>query len=225
MARKERVVVPGLPHHVTQRGSRRQRTFLKAGDEELYLDLLSWCAAQWGVVLWAYCVMPNHVHHVAIPERLDSLALTFGVAHARYSRIINRRESWCGHLWQERFFSTPMDARHTQNACRYVLQNPVRAGLVAHPSDWPHSSVNQHLGLERPIPRLDLRALETRVEDWDAFLGTELASVEIEKVRRSTHHGWPYGSEGFVAALEKRFGKRLRPGRSGRPSKKDDGGP
>jgi putative transposase len=135
MARMPRVVVPEYPHHVTQRGARRQRTFFSAADYKTYLQLLAAAKADAGAEFWAYCLMPNHVHHVIVPSRQDSLAALFSAAHRRYTRHINFREDWRGHLWQERFHSFVMDERYLMATVRYVELNPVRAGLCEQPQD------------------------------------------------------------------------------------------
>ncbi len=111
MARLARVVVPGVPHHVTQRGNRRQATFFNEEDYAAYLALLGeWCG-RCGVAVWAYCLMPNHVHLIVVPESEDGLRRGLGEAHRRYTRRINFREGWRGHLWQG--FSTPRGSRNS----------------------------------------------------------------------------------------------------------------
>ena len=112
MARLARVVAPGLPHHVTQRGNRRQDTFFGADDYAAYREIMAeWCA-RYGVDIWAYCLMPNHVHLVAVPDSVEGLRRAIGEAHRRYTRRVNAREDWTGHLWQGRFASYPMDESH-----------------------------------------------------------------------------------------------------------------
>ena len=96
MARIARVVVPGIPHHVTQRGNRRQRTFFNESDYRAYIDLMAECCSRQGVEVWAYCLMPNHVHVVAVPSTKKSLRLAIGEAHRRYTKRINAREGWTG---------------------------------------------------------------------------------------------------------------------------------
>src|SRR5210317_374899 len=129
MARMPRLVIPHYPHHVTQRGVRRQKTFFSDADYKTYLDLLATAKDGVGADIWAYCLMPNHVHHVIVPGKEDSLAALFSDAHRRYTRRINFREGWRGHLWQERFHSFVMDERHLNATVRYVELNPVAAGL------------------------------------------------------------------------------------------------
>ena len=130
MARLARVVVPGLPHHITQRGNRRQQTFFCDEDYRSYLELMGqWCGAH-QVEIWAYCLMPDHVHLIAVPQSADGLRRAVGEAHRRYTRMVNFREGWRGHLWQGRFASFVLDERYLLTAARYVELNPVRAGLI-----------------------------------------------------------------------------------------------
>ena len=148
MARISRAVVPDTPHHITQRGNRRQQTFFSDADYDTYVGLMHrWCA-HYGVEIWAYCLMPNHVHLVAVPEREDSLAQAIGEAHRRYTRFVNEREGWRGHLWQGRFTSYVMDERYLLACARYVETNPVRANLATQPAEWRWSSARAHLSTE-----------------------------------------------------------------------------
>ncbi len=136
MARLPRVVAPGVPHHVTQRGNRGQQTFFEADDFRLYLELMAeWCAAR-GVEIWAYCLMPNHVHLIAVPETEDALRRAIGEAHRRYTQAVNRRQGWTGHLWQGRFASFAMDEPNLLTAARHVELNPVRARLTVGAGDY-----------------------------------------------------------------------------------------
>jgi putative transposase len=124
-----RLVVPGYPHHVTQRGNRRQRTFFTEDDYRYYLALVFESARQAETEIWAYCLMPNHVHLVMVPNTEDGLRATLGEAHRHYTRHINYRQGWRGHLWQERFHSFLMDEDYLLATVRYVERNPVAAGL------------------------------------------------------------------------------------------------
>ena len=151
MARLARLVVPGLPHHVTQRGNRRQQTFFNDGDYAAYVELMSeWCREE-GVQIWAYCLMPNHVHLIAVPKTENGLRRAVGEAHRRYTRRINFREKWRGYLWQGRFASFIMDEAYLLAAARYVELNPVRAELVPNAEEWPWSSAQgAFVGPRRP---------------------------------------------------------------------------
>jgi putative transposase len=138
-------VAPGIPHHVTQRGNRRQKTFFCVEDFEAYVELMAhWCS-RYGVEIRAYCLMPNHVHLIAVPSTDDGLRRAIGEAHRRYTRRVNFRESRRGHLWQGRFASFVMDGTYLLTAARYVEPNPVRAGLATDPWDYRWRSARAHL--------------------------------------------------------------------------------
>ena len=145
MARIARFVVPGLPHHVTQRGNRRERVFFGDDDYALYRDLLATQCRKQGVAVWAYCLMPNHVHLVLVPDRAQALGRALGETHRRYSSTINARLRVTGHLFQARFGSVAMDEEHLMAAARYLAMNPVRSRLVERAEDWRWSSVPAHL--------------------------------------------------------------------------------
>ena len=135
MSRLARVVIPGLPHHVTQRGNGRARTFFGDDDYVLYRDLLAASCRAAGVEIWAWCLMPNHVHLMLVPPTPDALRRALSEAHRRYSRMVNFRQGWRGYLWQGRFASCPLDEAHALAAARYIELNPVRARLVARAAD------------------------------------------------------------------------------------------
>ena len=214
MSRLARVVVPGYPHHVTQRGGRKQRTFFGARDYRMFLDMLARRKHEVDVDIWAYCLMPNHVHYVVIPSSENSLAELFRSVHRNYARQINRRESWRGHLWQERYFSVPMDEEHLLSAVRYVEMNPVRAGLCDHPADWRWSSVHAHLEREDD-DLVTVAPMLNRVAEWDEYLAENDTEVKLTAIRRQTCTGRPLGSDSFVSQLESITGRRLRKGRPG----------
>ena len=179
MPRVARLVVPNIPHHVTQRGNRRQQTFFDAGDYRRYLSLMADACKAAAVEVWAYCLMPNHVHLIAVPGDEAALAQAMGSAHRRYTNDINRRHGWRGYLWQGRFISSPMDEAHLIAAARYVELNPVRAGLAADPADYPWSSAAAHLAgrddvLVRVVPLLE------RIPDWRTLLLAGLSAAELE---------------------------------------------
>jgi putative transposase len=145
MARLARIVIPGLAHHVTQRGNQREAIFFEEGDQEIYLDLLTEQTLKAEVAVWAYCLMPNNVHLILRPTRSDDLGRAVGETHRRYTNFINARGRWTGHLFQSRFAAVVLDDDHLIRAVRYVSLNPVRARLVARPEDWKWSSVRAHL--------------------------------------------------------------------------------
>ena len=151
MARLARVVVPGLSYHVTHRGNRRADIFVDDNDRVLYVGLMRDYAAKAGLGVRAWCLMSNHVHFVVVPEREGSLARGIGLAHRRFAAWQNARHGWLGHLWANRYFSTPLDETHLWRAVRYVERNPVRAGLVG---SRPCGDVGFLAGLERILNRV-----------------------------------------------------------------------
>ncbi len=223
MPRAARWVVPEAPHHIIQRGSRRQQTFFQPDDHAFYLNLMAEQCQEAGVEIWAYCLMPNHVHLIAVPASEGALATALGGAHRRYSARINRREGWSGHLWQGRFISTPMDERHLLAAARYVELNPVRAGLTADPVDYPWSSARAHVE-GRDDRLLRCRPLLDRVPEWRDLLRGGMTEGELKRLRGRLHYGWPLGEDAFLDGLETRFGRPARPAKAGRPAKQSKTG-
>lgn len=215
MARIARVVVPGHPHHITQRGNRRQKTFFCDADYRLYIALMrEWCDC-YGVRIWAYCLMPNHTHLIAVPGDEGGLRLAIGEAHRRYTRDINFREGWRGHLWQERFASFVMDTPYLVAAARYVYLNPVRAGLSARADDYPWSSAAAHLRGEGDL-LADVSELRGIVGDLKQVLEAGEPESEREKIQACNSTGRPLGGEDFVSGLEGKLGRSLHKGRPGR---------
>lgn len=194
MPRSGRVVVPGAPHHVVQRGNRRQRTFFGDADYQAYLDLAGKAFAEAGVEVWAYCLMPNHVHLVVTPSTADGLTRAVASTHAKYTRRINEREGCAGFLWQGRFASSPMDEVHCVRCLRYVALNPVRAGLVREAAAWRWSSVQAHLGM-RTDPLVATGVLEERLDcDLHAFFQQDADEEARLALRRAAVTGRPLGS-------------------------------
>jgi putative transposase len=218
MPRIARVIVPGVPHHVTQRGNRRQQTFFCDGDYRLYCDLMAqWCGER-GVEIWAYCLMPNHVHLIAVPEEEDGLRRAIGDAHRRYTRYVNFREGWRGHLWQGRFASFPLDDAYLLVAARYIELNPVRAGLASAPEEYPWSSAAAHL-THRHDELVRTEPLLARCHDWYDYLTQQFPAEQWDALRKHERTGRPLGSDAFVSDLERSTGRCLRPQRRGRKPK------
>ena len=214
MARIARVVVADFPHHVVQRGARRMDVFFSADDRQKYLALLSHSASKHSSEFFAWCLMSNHAHFVVVPRQSKSLSATFGEAHRRYTRMVNFREGWRGHLWQERFHSFPMDERHLLAAVRYVEMNPVRAGLVEKPEQWEWSSARYHLGLSSADALVREPSLLELVNDYREYLtGAEERDNSNYELHLRT--GRPLGAVDFVERLERFIGKSLQPKKGG----------
>lgn len=209
------MVLPGIPHHVTQRGNRRERTFFEDGDYALYLDLLADAAGRHGVEVWSYCLMPNHVHVVAVPRDADALSRTFRHVHRHYTGYVNARMRTTGHLWQGRFNSVAMDEQHLFAAFRYVALNPVRAKLAARAEDWCWSSVRAHLAGQDDHVVSVAPALE-RIGDFRAFLGEAFDEASTYAgLRKAETLGRPVGSREWLEDMSARTGLALLPGKRG----------
>jgi len=218
MARLARAVIPGIPHHVTQRGVRSQRVFHRDADFREYLFMVSDQAKLHSLDVLCYCLMPNHIHMICVPGNEESLAGAIGEAHRRYTLMINHRQGVKGHLFQERFFSCPLDTRHFRAAVPYILNNPVKAEICRKAEDYPWSSARFNLGLLVSDP---LATITDHLQDLtDLKLLLEHPDQEpVEKLLECTRTGRPCGSDAFIKALELISGKRLMPRKRGRPSK------
>ena len=218
MPRQARVVAGGVPLHITQRGNNRQEVFLLDEDRRFYLDHLREQTRHHGVRLLGYCLMSNHVHLVAVPERPDGLAL--GQLHGCYAWRFNRRYRRSGHLWQNRFYSCPLAKTHLWRALLYVDLNPVRAGLVNDPTAYPWSSAAAHSRGHDPSELLDAwewSELDPRGE-WAEFLAARtLGLADAVALRAATHSGRPFGEGAFVSRLETELGRSLQAKPRGRP--------
>ena len=225
MSRLARIVIPGFPHHVTQRGNRRADVFHDDADRFKYLSLFDQYRQAHGLDIWAYCLMSNHVHWIVVPENETSLAKTFRDAHTAFALAMNRKRGESGHLWQGRFFSCPLDVTHAWAAVRYVERNPVRARMVERAEAYRWSSAAAHCGLrgdrflsgQFPPPGV--------VPDWSAWLLNE-DQHQTEAIRSKTHTGRPCGAREFVDQLESLLSRMLHPQKRG-PKKKqslDDSG-
>jgi putative transposase len=215
MARLARVVVPGLPHHVTQRGNGRQRTFFSDDDYALYLKLLRDACAAAHVRVLAFVLMPNHVHLILVPKHEDGLRKAMSSLHRAYAGIINARRKKSGHFWQGRFGCVAMDGSHTVSALRYVLLNPVRAKLCARPEQWLWSSAAAYLK-NRSDGLTETGDLRELCPDIKSLLAASPEQEMAEMLlRRAETIGRPMGSAVFLEKLERKLGRQLKPGKRG----------
>lgn len=147
MARLPRLILPDVPHHVTQRGNGRQQTFFSDDDYKAYRDMLAEQCARHDFAVWSWMLIPNHVHLILVPGHGDGLRAALSKVHRAYAGRIHASEKRTGHFWQGRFGCVAMDEAHLSAALRYVALNPVRARLVDRAQDWAWSSVQALLGL------------------------------------------------------------------------------
>jgi putative transposase len=217
MARFARAVAVGFPYHVTHRGNRREDIFFCDEDRWRYLRLLREYSAANGLEIWAYCLMSNHVHLLAVPARPDALARGVGLTHRRHAQAINTRQKWTGHLWENRFYSTALDEAHLWAAVKYIETNPVRARLAGQAEEYAWSSARAHvlgeadalLSAGRPFPAPDV------VGDWGDWLAQGLAEEAVERLRSRTRTGRPCGDASFVTRLETILKRLLAPQKRG----------
>lgn len=215
MARLARIVIPRLPHHVTQRGNGRSQTFFSDGDYRLYLDLLREHCTEAEVGIWAWVLMPNHVHLILVPQDSDGIRRALSKVHRAYAGHIHARLQRSGHFWQGRFGCVPMDETHLAAALRYVALNPVRARLVKRAVDWRWSSLHDQLSRKRHGTITDTAPVRERYPNFAALIEAGEDEDLSMALRRAETIGRPLGHAAFVKKLERRTGRVLRPAKRG----------
>jgi len=220
MPRQARIVIPKIPHHVTQRGNYRQDVFEEAGDYSRYCIWMGQYAEKYGLKILAYCLMRNHVHFIVVPREAESLARVFNTLHMRYAQYVNHRNEARGHLWQGRFYSCFMDTGHLYHAIRYVERNPVRVGIVENAWDYQWSSARVHAGEAggKGLIAVDTHKFPMDSMQWKEYLQAEDEPVE-EELRLKTQRGLVLGSSKFVKRLEQKLERSLACLNPGRPKK------
>jgi len=222
MPRKQRIVIPEQPHHVIQRGNRRQQVFFYPGDKILYLKLLKEQSEKHNVAIWAYCLMDNHVHLVLVPKTQEGLAKTVAETNRRFTRYINARYDWRGYLWQGRFISFVMDDAYLLQTLHYVENNPVKAGIVKNAWDYLWSSARSHVnGTQDPL--LSHCPVISTMEDWKEYLIKPQTEGILEEIRKRNLTGLPLGDNRFLELLAAKFDINvddLKPKPNGRPRKR-----
>jgi len=214
MARLARLVVPGIPHHVTQRGNGGGQTFFGDDDYAVYRELLAQGCRAAGVAVWAWVLMPNHVHLILTPSDADGLRRALAPAHRRFAGHVNARLGRTGHFWQGRFGAVAMDEAHLAAALRYVALNPVRARLVERPQDWRWSSVHAQLG-GHGDGITAVEAVSERFPDFAALIAPGPDPEAFDRLRQAESIGRPLGDDSFIGSLEERTQRILRRGKRG----------
>jgi putative transposase len=222
MARIPRVVAVDTPHHITQRGNARRTVFETDSDRLAYLSLLTQYSRHYDLSILGYCLMPNHVHLIAVPHRTDWMARALHFAHGRYATFLNARQQRTGHVWQGRYYSCALDENHFWAALRYTERNPVRAGLSETPEQYRWSTAALHCDGARFDGSVDLAAFRDRWDpaDWRSFIALDTADqIEAADIRRRTQTGRPLGSPEFLDRLGRNLGRSFRINKGGRPPK------
>jgi putative transposase len=218
MPRQSRIVIPKIPHHITQRGNYRQNVFECDEDFSLYCSWINQYSQKYGLDILAYCLMSNHVHFVVVPRDEECLARVFNTVHMRYAQHIHRRHGARGHLWQGRFFSCFMDSDHLYHAIRYVERNPVRAGMVKIAWKYRWSSAGVHAGLYDGPIAISTKDFAVDKIEWQEYLHAEDEQI-VNELRLKTQRGTALGSEAFIKRIERKLDRSLVCLNPGRPRK------
>ena len=219
MARPPRCVIPHWPHHVLQRGVRKEPLFHEDRDFLVYIRVLLKATLKHQTKIIAYALMTNHVHLVVVPESEDSISSSLHDAHTDYSTYFNAKYTFVGHAWQGRPRMFPMQSRYMWNAIRYVERNPVRAGMVQRAEDYLWSSAAAHCGRREDILLNTDFLPQGVVTDWSDWLSLEQPPEELRKIRTLTSTGRLWAEPELLKQLEQLTGRKLTPGKPGRPPK------
>jgi putative transposase len=223
MPRLARSVFAGVPHHVTQRGNRREDVFFDDEDRKTYLKWLNEYAVEHGVEVVAYCLMTNHIHLILVPSTEDGLQKVMKPLHMRYAQRLNRARGQQGHVWQGRYFSSVLDGDYLRSCLRYVERNPVRARMVRKAENYAWSSARGHCGLVAdPLLKTTKSSWRDAIADvksWSQWLAEPDADEALLVLRRNTMMGLPCASGSFLKKLERLSGRSLHYRSPGRPRK------
>lgn len=198
MPRSPRIVIPGVAHHITQRGNRQQPVFFSDEDYQAYCDILAIALQRHGTRCLAWCLMPNHIHLMLVPATADGLRATLASAHTTYAQRINQQQQASGHLFQGRFASYAMDDAHQMVAARYIENNPVKAGLAEQAQQWQWSSARAHIS-GQPDGLTDVEALGQHIANWPAMLAKGLEAADEVDLALKT--GRPLGQAEWLEKL------------------------
>jgi putative transposase len=221
MARLARVVVPGLPHHVTQRGNGGARVFFSDDDHAFYLKLLTSACLAARVRCLAYVLMPNHVHMILVPKDAEGLSKAMSSVHRAYAGVVNARRKKTGHFWQGRFGCVAMDGDHAAAALRYVLLNPVRAKLCKRPEQWRWSSARAYLKRQDDGLTDTAYFLEQFPDLASLLADTPEREMADMLLRRAETIGRPLGSASFLTKLERKLERSLKAAKRGPKARED----
>lgn len=210
MARNARAVAVGYPHHITQRGNNREPVFLDDQDRLIYIDLLKHYTQKFQVDIWAYCLMPNHVHLLAVPQVPGALALGIGRTNQVYTRYVNRKYLRSGRVWQNRFYSCIVDNdEYLWSVARYIENNPVKAGLVPTAAEYLWSSARCHLeGREDTLLSSPGWLKEGERHEYRQFI-LETDEEVRKKIDQATRSGRPLCNPSMLPKLEQLLGRTL----------------
>ena len=227
MPRRPRITIPGVPSHLIQRGNNRQACFFADKDYRLYLNWLDEYSKETGCLVHAYALMTNHVHLLITPRTDGATGVLMKRLWQRFVQYINRTYRRSGTLWEGRFRSCLVQEDEYLLAChRYIELNPVRAGIVAHPADYPWSSYRSNaqgesseLLVTHPVYAALADNERSRQFAYRELFRYELDPGQVDEIRTATNGNYALGSARFQEEISAAFGRRVTPGKSGRPRK------
>ena len=227
MPRQPRLILPGVATHIIQRGNNRAACFKGDSDYLLYLLHLRELASKMECEVHAYCLMTNHVHLLVTPWSANGCIALMRDLGPRYVQYFNRRHGRTGTLWEGRFRSCVAESARYVLACyRYIELNPVRAEMVSHPSLYAWSSYGANTGMRRDAlvaPHSEFLALgpeaSSRQDAYRGMFEQDLDAPVLDAIRGATNGGYPLGTESFKQGIVAASGRKIEPGRAGRPAR------
>jgi len=221
MPRMARLLAINYPHHITQRGNNKETVFFDEEDRKFYLKILKKYSDQWNFDVWAYCLMPNHIHILAVPRKEESFARGIGATNLVYTQYFNHRYKRSGRLWQNRFFSAIIEKESfLWSVARYIERNPVRANIVKRAEDYVWSSARAHvLKVRDAILSSEGWLGESELNAYREFLSSEDKNIE-DSIRKATSTGRPLGSKELIKDLGGILNRNIFPKKAGRPRSK-----
>jgi putative transposase len=222
MPRIARIVGAGYPHHIVERGNNRERVFGNPRDYEKYLSFLSKYSEEKEAAVLAYCLMPNHIHLLVRPSGEETLAKMMQGVTLCYSKYFNRENGRTGRLWECRYYSAIVDGdSYLWTVSKYIENNPVRAGIVKKPEDYPYSSARAHILGNKDLILQEPLFDAGELDEYRRFVRLEQDKRTLEEIRKQTRSGKPLGNVGFLETLSEKIGYSLSFGPKGRPRKSE----
>lgn len=218
MARQARITLDNSPHHITQRGNRGELVFFEKGDFQSYIDTLKEQCDRFNVKILSYCLLPNQIHLLVTPQNGETLARAIGETHRRYTNMINKRNNWRGHLFQDRFFSYVCDETYSLRAMRFIENMPVISGIAPKPESYLWSSARDRIKVTQDSFVAQPKNFHA-VQDWSAFLERSMDVTELKEIERHLQTGRPRGHDTFLDMIEQKIGHTVRPKKRGRKPK------
>jgi len=216
MARQARIVLPNTDHHISQRGIEGARIFFQKSDYQLYLDLLQQQCTHHKISVSSYCLLPNQIHLTAKPERTELLSRAIGETNRRYTREVNSRENREGNLFQNRFFSYPIDKPSFLRAIRFIETMPITLGIAPAPENYLWSSAKSRIKLTNNSLLNNDGVTLNSIHNWADYLSRPMDMDELKTIQTHLQTGRPRGTDMFLDNVENYIGRSVRPKKRGR---------